>query len=121
MMPLAYFHGEGIVFSFLIHSFFALLGGAVLLYGLLKYKSLQSAMVAVGYMAVTLIITLLFQSLNSLLLESIAWGLTLPWNMVVPCYNLDRLCPLSLGVSFICAQLNAAVLYFLVMWLARVE
>ncbi len=119
-MPLAYFHGEGILFSFLIHSFFALIGGAVLIYGLKKYKSRQGAVVAVGYVAVTLVITLLSQRFNGLL-ETVALGLTVPWRMVVPCYNLDNSCTLSLGVSFVCALVNAALLYFLVVWLTRVK
>ena len=87
----------------------------------MKYKSLPGAVVAVGYVATTLIITHLSHSLSSLLLESIVWALTLPWNAVVPCYNLDRSCPLSPGVSFIYAELNAAALYFLVVWVARFE
>ena len=51
MMLLAYFHGEGILFSFLIHGFFGLLGGAVLLYGLVRYKSLVGVAMATGYVA----------------------------------------------------------------------
>src|ERR1700675_2940113 len=116
-MLLAYFHGEGILFSFLIHVFFGLLGGAVLLFGLVRYKSLLGAMMAVGYVAATLTLTSLSQ--RNILLESAGWLLTLPWNAVVPCYNLDRSCPLSLAVAFICAELNAAILYFLVVWLSR--
>ena len=120
-MALAYLHGEGVVFSSLIHLFLALLGGGALLYGLAKHTSLPGAMASAGYVAAVLIITLLSQRLSSLLLESIAWGLTLPWSGVVPCYNLDSACPLSPGVSLISAVLNAAVLYFVVRWVARVE
>ncbi len=120
-MPLTYLHGEGLLFSFLIHSFFALLGGAVLLYGLAKYKSLPAAAMASGYAAATLTITLLSYSLGVRPLESTAWVLTLPWSQVVPCFNLDSSCPLRPGVAFICAELNAAVLYFLVGRRAWVE
>lgn len=119
MMLLAYFHGEGILFSFLIHGFFGLLGGAVLLYGLVRYRSLVGLAMAIGYVAVTLIVAYLSQ--GSLLLESASWVLTLPWSAVLPCYNLDRACTLSLAVSFICAELNAAILYFLVVWLSRIK
>ena len=93
MMQLAYLHGEGILFSFLIHCFFALLGGAALLYGLVKRPSMPGAAVAVGYVIVTSTLTLLSRS-----------------------FGLDRSCQMTPGVSFICAELNAAVLYFLVAW-----
>ncbi len=119
-MPLAYFHGEGMLFSFLIHSFFVLIGGAVLLHGLKKYKSRPGVVVAAGYVAITLVITLLSERFNGLF-EIVALGLTVPWRMVVPCDNLDSSCSLSLGVSFVCALLNAAILYFLVVWLTRVK
>ena len=117
MTLLAYFHGEGILFSFLIQVFFGLLGGGVLLYGVVKYKSLLGVMIAVAYAGVTLAVN--FLSRRNLLLESAGWVLTLPWNAVVPCYNLDRSCPLTLAVSFICAELNGSILYFLVVWLSR--
>lgn len=119
MMLLAYFHGEGILFSFLIQVFLGLLGGAVLLFGLVKYKSLIGSAIAVGYVAVTLTVVVFSLSVSSPKLEFAGWVLTLPWNVVVPCYNLNRSCPLSLPVSFICAELNAVILYFLVRWLSR--
>jgi hypothetical protein len=117
MILLAYFHGEGILFSFLIHVFFGVLGGSALLYGLVKYKSLVGATIAIVYVAVTLIVTSLSQA--NLWLESVGWALTLPWNAVVPCYNLDRSCTLSLTVSLICSGLNAAILYNLIVWFSR--
>ena len=117
MMPLLYFHGEGILFSFLTHVFFAGLGAAALLYGLVRYKSLVGAYLAIVYVSVTLIVASLSQ--GNLWLESLGWTLTLPWNAVVPCYNLDDSCPLSLAVAFICSELNAAILYFLIVWLSR--
>ena len=120
-MQLAYLHGEGILFSFLIHCFFALVGGAALLYGLARHPSPPGAAVAVGCGIVTVTLALLSQSFGSTLLESIAWTLTLPWNMVVPCYGLDSSCQVTPGVSLICAGLNAAVLYFLVAWGFRRE
>ena len=115
-MQLAYLHGEGILFSFLIHSFFALLGGAALLYGLARRPTLLGAAVAFGYSIVTVTLALLSQGFASILLENIAWTLTLPWNMVTPCYGLGSSCQVTPGVSFVCAVLNAAVLYFLVAW-----
>jgi hypothetical protein len=117
MILLAYFHGEGILFSFLIHVFFGLIGAAALLYGLVRYKSLVGVAMAIVYIVVTLIVVSLSQ--RNLLLESAGWVLTLPWNAVLPCYNLDRSCTLSLAVAFICAELNAAILYFLTVWLSR--
>lgn len=117
MMFLAYFHGEGILFSLLIQVFFGVLGVAVLSYGLVKYKSLLGAVIAIGYVGVTLLVAFLSQ--RSLMLESAGWVLTLPWNAVLPCYNFDRSCSLSLAVSFICAELNATILYFLTVWLSR--
>ena len=120
-MQLAYLHGEGILFSFVIHCFLALLGGVVLLYGLAKRPSLPGAAAAAGYVIATVTLALLSQSLGSTLLESIVWTLTLPWNRIVPCYGLDSSCKLTPGVSFVCAELNAAVLYFLVAWGFRRE
>ena len=117
MKFLAYFHGEGILFSFLTHVFFSVVGGAALLYGLVKYKSLVGVTIAVVYVALTFIVVSL--STGNLWLESIGWALTLPWNAIVPCYNLDDSCPLSLAVALICSVLNAAILYFLIVWLSR--
>ena len=111
------FHGEGILFSFLAHVFFGVVGGAALLFGLVKYKSLAGAIVAFVYIAVTLIVAAL--SPGSLWLESIVWTLTLPWNAVVPCYNFDDSCTLSVAVSLICSLLNAAILYFLTVRLSH--
>ena len=115
MILLAYFHGEGILFSFLTHVLFGVLGCAALLYGLVKYKSLIGVIVALVYVAVSLIVVSLSQ--GNLWLESLGWALTFPWNAVVPCYNLDSSCALSLTVSFICSELNATLLYFLIVWL----
>ena len=115
-MILAYFHGEGIVFSFLTHVFFGVVGAAALLYGLVKYKSLIGVIIAVLYVAVTLIVVSLSQ--GNLWLESFGWALTFPWNAVVPCYNLDDSCALTPAVALICSGLNATVLYFLSVWLS---
>ena len=117
MILLAYFHGEGILFSFLIHVLFGLIGAAALIYGLVRYTSLVGVVMAIVYIVVTL--TVVFLSQKYLLLEIVGWVLTIPWSAVLPCYNLDRSCSLSLAVSFICAELNAAILYFLTVWLSR--
>ena len=119
MILLAYFHGEGILFSFLIDVFFGVLAGGALLYGLVKYKSLAGATVAFVYVAVTLVVTSLSQ--GNLWLESIGWALTFPWNAIVPCYNLDQSCPLSPTVALICSGLNATILYFLIVRLFHSE
>lgn len=93
-----------------------LIGAAALIYGLVRYKSLVGVVMAIVYIGVTLIVVFLSQ--RNLLLESAGWVLTLPWNAVLPYYGLDRSCTLSLAVSFICAELNAAILYFLTVWLS---
>ncbi|HEX8176520.1 MAG TPA: hypothetical protein VF543_15625 [Pyrinomonadaceae bacterium] len=113
MTGIAYLHGEGILFSFLIHAFFFLLTSGALFFGLLKFGSKLGAYIAIGYIALTLICTLLALNLGSTKLESLANLLTSPWNLIVPCYNLDSSCPLSFAVAFISAELNAVVLYFL--------
>ena len=118
-MTLAYLHGEGIFFSFLAHIFFALIGGGALLWGLVKYQSWAGSVTAAGYGAVALIMIVLSQSLSSLLIETIVWALTLPWNQIVPCYNLDRECQMSPAMALICAVMNGAVLYFVIAWAAR--
>ena len=120
-MTLAYLHGEGILFSSLTHFFLAVVGGGALLYGAVKYRSWAGTVAAAGYGAVALIMILISQSLSSLLIETIVWALTLPWNQIVPCYNLDRACPMSPGVALICVVLNGAVLYFVVAWAARAK
>jgi hypothetical protein len=107
-------HGEGIVFSFLTHLFISAVAVAVFVYGLMKYKSFPGAAVAIIYVILTLICVMLSISLESLMFESIAWALTLPWNMVVPCYNFDSRCPLTEGFTLVCAALNGTLLYFLV-------
>ena len=120
-MTLAYLHGEGILFSFLAHAFFALLGSGALLYGLVKYNSRAGTVAAAGYGAVALILIILSQSLSSLLIETVVWTLTLPWNQIVPCYNLDRGCQMSPAVALICVVMNGAVLYFVIAWAARAK
>ena len=112
-------HGEGIVFSFLAHLFISGVAVAVFVYGILKYKSLLGATVAILYVILTLICVMLSISLESPMFDSIGWTLTLPWNMVVPCYNFDSRCPLTEGLALVCATLNATVLYFVVSWLSN--
>jgi len=118
-MYLAYFHGEGILFSFLIHCFFMILSSAALLFGLLKYKSKPGAYVAVAYVGLIIVCVFISQQFSKPLLEIIATLLTLPWSGILPCHNLDGSCSLSLGVAFICAELNAAVIYFLIAMSSR--
>ena len=113
-MYLAYFHGERILFSFLIHGFLVVLSSVALLYGLLKYKSKFGALVVLGYAGLVVASVLIYQLLGNLLFESIATMLTLPWSLLLPCYGLDSSCSLSLGVALICAELNAAIIYLLI-------
>ena len=111
-MPLGYLHGEGIVFSTLIHGFAGLLGGAVLLFAIYKFRSVVASAVALAYLSITVLSVLLSQTFDNSAAAIIGATLTLPWRLILPCYNLDRSCPLSAGVAFICAVLNAAVLCF---------
>lgn len=120
-MSVAYFHGEGILFSGLVHGLFFLSVGAALLFGLLKYSSKPGAYIAIAYIAVTLICNLLALNTGSVILAGATNLLTLPWNLVLPCYGLDRSCPLSPVVAFLSAELNAAVLYFLVAFVSSVK
>ena len=113
-MYLAYLHGEGVVFSSLIYGFFLLLGGFALKFGLSKYGSKVGAYVAIGYIGFVMACGFLSLNLGSVLLNNIATWLTLPWNLILPCYGFARSCSLSLGVAFVSAELNAAVLYFLI-------
>ena len=117
-MALAYLHGEGILFSSVIHAFFGLGGGVLLLFGILKFRSAVGAAIALAYVTTTFVCALLSQRFGQ---SSIIEVLTWPWSLILPCYNLDRSCPLSLGVAFICAELNAAILYFLVVLGSRLK
>ncbi len=118
-MYLAYFHGEGILFSFLIHAFFMLLSSAALLVGLLMFKSKLGACAAIAYVGFIVVCVFISQQFTIPLLENIATLLTLPWSAVLPCHGLDSACSLSLVVAFICAELNAAGLYFLMAMSSR--
>jgi hypothetical protein len=103
-----------------IHAFFGLLGGVLLLFGILKFRSAVGAAIALAYITITFVCALLSQRFGHSQ-SGIIEALTLPWSLILPCYNLDRSCPLSLGVAFICAELNAAVLYFLVVLGSRLK
>jgi ABC-type sugar transport system permease subunit len=119
MALIVYFHGEGVLFSFMIQVFLGVVAGALLSYGIVKFKSLVGVMIAVGYATATFVTTFISQVVGSPRLEIAGWTLALPWSAIVPCYNLARSCSLTLPVSIICAGLNAAILYFLVVWLGR--
>lgn len=88
MMLLAYLHGEGILYSFVIQVFFGLLGGAALLYGWMKFKSSRGVAIALSYLALTMVVMLISERVNHKL-EIVGRALTFPWNAIVPCYNLD--------------------------------
>ena len=119
MMLIVYFHGEGILFSFMIQVFLGVVASALLSYGIVKFKSLVGVMIALGYATVMLATTFISRVVGSPRLEIAGWILALPSSAIVPCYNLAGSCSLTLPVSVICAGLNAAILYFLVVWLKR--
>jgi hypothetical protein len=122
MTQLLFFHGEAIVFGFLIQCFLALLGGVALVYGVVKYPSMPAVVIALGYFAATFICALFFLGASILALESVVLTLTLPWNLIMPCFDPYRgPCRLSVGGAFICAELNAAALYFIVVWKWRLK
>lgn len=118
-MYFGFFHGEGILFSSLIHGFALLVGGGALIFGLLKYKSKTGVYVVMAYAGLVLITTLIYQSFSNPMSESITLMPTLPWNLILPCYGLARSCSPSSGVILISAVLNAAIIYLLTAIISR--
>lgn len=120
MQPFLFIHGESIVLGFLLQCLLALLGGVACVYGVVKYPSTPAIVIAFGYFAATVICALLFFRAGILPLEIITLAITLPWNLLMPCFDpYLGPCRLSLGGAFICAELNAAALYYLVTWRSR--
>ena len=120
MTQLLIFHGETIVAGLLIQLLLGLLGAIACIYGVLKYRSLPAIVIAFSYFVMTLLSALLFFRAGILPFETVALALTLPWNLIMPCFDSYLgPCRLSLGGAFICAELNAAVLYYLVAWKSR--
>jgi hypothetical protein len=118
-MYFAFFHGEGIFFSFLIHSFVFLVGIGVLIFGLRKFKSKIGEYVVMAYAGLVLIAGLIYQQSSNLVIESITSMLTLPWSLILPCYNMDHSCSLSFGMISSSASLNAAIIYLLTAIISR--
>ncbi|HLL76179.1 MAG TPA: hypothetical protein VK421_13045 [Pyrinomonadaceae bacterium] len=116
-MLLLLFHGEGILFSSVAHLVFGAVAGFALVLGLLRVKSRAVVYLAAAYLLPTLLVGVLLK--NEGWTQTAAILLSFPWNMVVPCYNLDASCPVSRSVLLICAGLNAALLVHLGNWLAR--
>jgi hypothetical protein len=113
-------HGEVIVFGWLIQCVLALVGGVAWVYGMVKYPSMPAGVIAFAYFATTFICAQLFLGTNTLALERVVLALTLPWNLIMPCFDFYRgPCRLSKGGAIICAELNAAALYYIVIWTAR--
>src|SRR6266446_5233916 len=91
--------------GFLIQCFLALLGGVAWVYGMVKYPSMPAAMIALAYFATTFICALLFLGTSILALERVVLALTLPWNLIMPCFDPYLApCRLSKGGAFICAE-----------------
>lgn len=122
MIQFLFLHGEGILLGFLFQCLLALLGGVACVYGLVKHFSTPAAVIAFGYFVLTFFCALLFLRNGILALETVALALTLPWNLIMPCFDFyTGPCRLSVGGAFICAELNAAVLYHVVAWKLRLE
>ncbi len=122
MQPFLFIHGESIVLGFLLQCLLALLGVVACVYGVVKYPYMPAMIIAFGDFAVTIICALLFFRAGILASRSVTLALTLPWNLMMPCFDpYLGPCRLSLGGAFICAELNAAVLYYLVVWKWRTE
>src|SRR5580765_3913913 len=120
MQPFLFLHGETIVLGFLLQCLLALLGVGACVYGVVKYPSTPAMLIAFAYFAATVICALFFFRLSMPALESLTLALTLPWNLIMPCFDpYLGPCRLSLGGAFICAELNAAALYYLVAWKSR--
>ncbi|MFZ0061006.1 MAG: hypothetical protein WAL47_03140 [Pyrinomonadaceae bacterium] len=120
MQPFLLLHGESIFLGFLLQCLLALLGLVACVYGVVKYSSTPSMVIAFGYFAATVICALLFFRVSMSALESLTLALTLPWNLIMPCFDpYLGPCRLSLGGAFVCAELNAAALYYLVAWRSR--
>ena len=114
MQPFLLFHGESILLGFLLQCLLALLGIVACVYGG-EVPFLPAMVIAFGYFAATVSCALLFFRVGMSALESLTLALTLPWNLIMPCFDpYLGPCRLSLGGAFICAELNAAALYYLV-------
>jgi hypothetical protein len=118
-MYFAFFHGEGIVYSFLIHGFVFLVGIRALIFGLRKFKSKIGEYVVMAYVGLVLITALIYQQSSNPMIESITLMLTLPWSLILPCYNMDHSCSPSFGVVSSSASLNAAIIYLLIATISR--
>lgn len=120
MQPFLFLHGESIVLGFLLQCLLAVLGGGALVYGVVKYPSTPAMVIAFGEFVITLISALLFFRAGIFAFENLTLVLTLPWNLIMPCFDpYLGPCRLSLFGAFICAELNAAALYYLVAWKSR--
>lgn len=118
-MYFAYFHGEGILPSALIHGFMLLIGSYALIFGLRKYKSKIGAYVVMAYVGLILITALIYAQFSIPSIERITLMLTLPWSLILPCYYMARSCSLSSGVILVSAVLNAAIIYLLIATTSR--
>lgn len=118
-MYFAFFHGEGIFFSFLIHGFVFLVGIGLLMFGLRKFKSKIGEYFVMAYVGLVLITALIYQQSSNPVIESITLMLTLPWSLILPCYNMDHSCSPSFGVVSSSASLNAAIIYLLIAIILR--
>ena len=119
-MQLLFFHGEAILIDFLKQCLLGLLATVACVYGLVKYRSVPATVVAFAYFAITCLCALLYFRAGISSFGSFALALTLPWNLIMPCFDFyTGPCRLSLAGAFICAGLNAAVIYYVVVWIQR--
>lgn len=116
-MLLLLLHGEGILFSFVAHLALGAVAAFALVRGLLRAKSRVVAYPLAAYLPPVLLVGVLLKDEGWT--QTAAHLLTLPWNLIVPCYGLDDSCPVSRTVLLICAGLNAAALAHLGNWLAN--
>ena len=116
-MLLLLFHGEGILFSLAAYLVLGVAAAVALVRGMLRARSPVIVYLLAAYLPPTLLVGALLTDEGWV--QTAAYVLPLPWNMIVPCFGLDDACPVSPLVLLLCAGLNAAALVHLGNWLAK--
>ncbi len=113
-MNLAFSIGRGPMWSWLLIGFIIVIIASVIFYGWRQYASSFTARLAKWYLLVAAVPCLLLLFGNGIAFWSMVGGtiLTLPWSLFIPDLLIDWLGNRALGgMLFICAEMNAALLY----------